>query len=113
MLERFILGIWDVKVRAKRLTELSGNFWGKKETVFVYRVPIILFRKEKKGKEEGREGRADKPVGKANFFLIWIAGGIYNVVSRVRGMMDSDVLIVILCKMFLWWIFLLTIFDET
>lgn len=26
MLERFMLGIWDVKIRTTRLTELPGNF---------------------------------------------------------------------------------------
>lgn len=46
--------------------------------MFVYKVPIILFRKKrkerKKGKEERKEGRADKPVWQGKFFLSLIAG---------------------------------------
>lgn len=54
---------------------------------------MILLKKERR-----KEGRA---VWQGKIFLSLFAGGIYNVVSYMRGMMDGDVLIVILCKMFL------------
>lgn len=55
--------------------------------MFVYRVAIILFRKEKK-----KGGRAEQTnqYGKANFFLSLIAGGIYVVFFYMRGMLDSS-----------------------
>lgn len=61
MLERFILGNWDVRVRTTRLTELSGTSEEKRNRVF-YTVSIILFRNEKgmgmreEGTKEGRKG---------------------------------------------------------